>query len=129
MELDQVPSRYRLRVKQRLAIVAYAVAHGIKPATRRFGLERKTIRRWRERWREAGVAGLVPRYLVRRASCLAPELIRLIEHARRELEYAARARLAPAGSSAERLSRGNPESVPGSRAPALAAGAPAARAS
>jgi hypothetical protein len=33
-----------------LAIVEYAVAAGLKPASRRFGLERKTIRRWRDRW-------------------------------------------------------------------------------
>ena len=47
MKASAIPSRYRLRVKQRLAIVEYAVKHGIKPASRRFGLERKTIRRWR----------------------------------------------------------------------------------
>jgi transposase len=84
-----IPARYRLRVKQRLAIVQYAVAHGIKPASRRFGLERKTIRRWRDRWRLEGLGGLVPRYPVQRPSRLAPELVQLIEHARRTLEYGA----------------------------------------
>ena len=84
-----IPARYRLRVKQRLTIVQYALAHGIKPASRRFGLERKTIRRWRDRWRSEGLGGLVPRYPTQRPSRLAPELVRLIEHARRTLEYGA----------------------------------------
>jgi hypothetical protein len=50
MDPVSIPLRYRLRVKQRLAILENAVAEGIKPASRRFGLERKTIRRWRDRW-------------------------------------------------------------------------------
>jgi transposase InsO family protein len=89
MKASAIPSRYRLRVKQRLAIVQYAVAHGIKPASRRFGLERKTIRRWRDRWRAEGIAGLVPRYPKERATRLPTEVIELIAHARRELEYGA----------------------------------------
>jgi hypothetical protein len=48
MKASAISSRYRLPVKQRLAIAEYAVEHGIKPASRRFGLERKTIRRWRD---------------------------------------------------------------------------------
>jgi len=59
---DRVAPRYRLRVKQRLAIVAYAIEHGVLPASRRFGLDRKTIREWRDRWRPHGTLGLVPRY-------------------------------------------------------------------
>lgn len=47
-----IPVRYRLRVKQRLAVVAYAEEYGVKPASRRFGLNRKTIRQWRDRWRQ-----------------------------------------------------------------------------
>ena len=86
---NSIPSRYRLRVKQRLAIVTYAVAKGIKPASRRFGLERKTIRRWRDRWLAGGVAGLIPRYPKERAIRLPAEVIELIGHARRELEYGA----------------------------------------
>ena len=39
-----IPVRYRLRVKQRLAVVSYAEEYGAKPASRRFGLNRKTIR-------------------------------------------------------------------------------------
>jgi transposase-like protein len=76
-------------VKQRVAIVEYAGEYGVKPASRRFGLERKTIRRWRDRWRAEGLAGLVPRYLAHRPSRLSPELVALIEHARRVLEYGA----------------------------------------
>lgn len=45
-----VEPRYRLRVKQCLAIVEYAVASGVKPASRRFSLDRKTIRAWRDQW-------------------------------------------------------------------------------
>jgi transposase len=84
MKASAIPSRYRLRVKQRLAIVEYAVKHGIKPASRRFGLERKTIRRWRDSWRSAGSVGLVPNYPRERAS-LAEDLVQLISHARKEL--------------------------------------------
>ena len=54
-----------------------------------FGLDRKTIRQWRDRCREAGVGGLVPRYPAQRPSRLAPETLALIEHARRVLEYGA----------------------------------------
>ena len=86
MNKTLIPARYRLRVKQRLAIVEYALEYGIKPASRRFGLERKTIRRWRDRWRAEGFAGLVPRYPTQRPSRLSRELVALIEHARSELE-------------------------------------------
>jgi transposase InsO family protein len=89
MKAMAIPSRYRLRVKQRLAVVQYAAAHGIKPASRHFGLERKTIQRWRARWRADGVAGLVPRYKKERASRLPAGVVELIGHARRELEYGA----------------------------------------
>jgi hypothetical protein len=109
VRMDHVPSRYRLRVKEQLGIVAYAVANGIKPASRRFGLEQKTIRRGC--WPEAGsVAGLVPRYPARRASRFAPELIRLIAQPRRELEYGRASR--SGGFISGRLSRSNPASVP-----------------
>src|SRR6266852_4976736 len=60
---DRVAPRYRLRVKQRMAIVAYAIQHRVLPASRRFGLDRKTIREWRDRWRPHGVLGLVGRRL------------------------------------------------------------------
>ena len=53
MNASAIPARYWLRVKQRVAIVEYAVKHGIKPASRRFGLERKTILFHGPRWRDA----------------------------------------------------------------------------
>ena len=38
-----IPTRYRLRVKQRLAVVEVRqTQHGIKPASRHFGLARPT---------------------------------------------------------------------------------------
>lgn len=66
MTTGRISSNYRLRLKQRLAIVVYAEDHGVKPAARRFGLNRKTVREWRNRWRQEGDAGLVPRYPRRR---------------------------------------------------------------
>src|SRR6266850_3604015 len=84
-----VAPRYRLRVKQRLAIVEYAVAHSLLAASRRFGLDRKTIREWRDRWRQQKIAGLVPRYPTQRKSRVPEDVMRLLEHARRELGYGA----------------------------------------
>jgi len=84
-----IPAQSRLRVKQRLAIVTYAVEHGVLPASQRFSLDRKTIREWRERWREHGLLGLVPRYPKRRKSRVPDDLMQLLEHARRELGYGA----------------------------------------
>jgi transposase len=57
-----IPPKYRLRVKQRLHLVAYALAHGMKPAGRHLGLDRKTVRDWVQRWKAGGEAGLAPRY-------------------------------------------------------------------
>ena len=85
----QIPSQYRWRVKHRLRVLAYVSANSLKAASRHFGLERKTIRRWRDRYRAQGVLGLVPRYPTQRPSRLPLETLRLIEHARRELEYGA----------------------------------------
>jgi transposase len=89
-----IEARYRLKVKQRLAIVLWAMEHGIKPAGARFGLNRKTIREWRDRYRARGLTGLVPTYPERRQSRLPAEVVALIDHARRELQYgAARTRI------------------------------------
>ena len=41
-----VPIRYRLRVKQRRQIVKYAETHGLRPASRHFGMGRHTVRDW-----------------------------------------------------------------------------------
>src|SRR5713101_7560312 len=54
-----------------------------------FGLDRKTIREWRDRWRPHGMLGLVPRYPERRPSRVPEDVLRLLEHARRELGYGA----------------------------------------
>ena len=88
--IDRSISRqYRWKVKSRLAVREYADVHGIKPAATRFGLDRKTIRAWRTRAREAGPAGLVPRYPERRARRIPAEVVELIAHARRDLQYGA----------------------------------------
>jgi transposase-like protein len=59
MAMNVIPVRYRLRLKQRLAVVTYAEEHGVKPAARHFGIDRKTVREWRNRWRAAGERGLI----------------------------------------------------------------------
>src|SRR5262245_47153625 len=59
-----VPTRYRLRVQERLLVLEYASANGVRPASRRFGFTSRTIRRWRARWRADGIGGLIPRYPV-----------------------------------------------------------------
>lgn len=83
-----IPSRYRLRIKQRLAVVKYALEHGVKPAGRHFGMNRKTVREWRDRWRLQGEPGLVPRYPERRRRRrLDDGLIELIRQARTEHGY------------------------------------------
>jgi transposase len=87
MEKIMIAPQYQLRVKQRLGVVAYAVEHGLKGASRRFGLDRKTVRAWVRRWRAAGVTGLLPRYPTNRPTRLPAEVVRCIEHARRD--YAA----------------------------------------
>ena len=89
-----IPSRYRLRVKERLAVVQYAREHGVRATARRFGVNRGTVRDWVDRWKTGGPAGLVPVYPPRRARRVAPETIELLRHARVELRYGApRARI------------------------------------
>ena len=89
MEDRSISRQYRWRVKGRLAVLDYAASHGIKPAAARFDLDRKTIRAWRTRAREAGPVGLVPRYPKRRRRRIAAEVVELIAQARRELHYGA----------------------------------------
>ena len=86
---DSVPIRYRLRVKQRLHIVKYAEAHGLRPASRHFGVGRHTVRDWLRRWKQGGDAGLVPRYPPRRRRRLSVETLELIRLARTEHRYGA----------------------------------------
>ena len=83
----KIAPQYRARVKQRLAAIEYAQGHGLKAAGRHFGLDRKTIREWRDRWRAAGVPGLVPRYPARRRRRIPERTVALIAQARSELGY------------------------------------------
>ena len=84
-----ISKRYRWTVKSRLAVLEYVSVHGIKPAAARFGLDRKTIRQWRNRARESGPVGLVPRYPERRPRRIPADVVELIAHARRDLQYGA----------------------------------------
>jgi transposase InsO family protein len=84
-----VSRRYRWKVQGRMAVLEYVGVHGIRPAAARFGLDRKTIRAWRTRLGEAGVAGLVPRYPARRRRRIPDEVVEFIAHARREFGWGA----------------------------------------
>jgi hypothetical protein len=44
----EIPAQYRVRVKQRLRVLAYAKEHDLKPAARHFALSRTTVREWRD---------------------------------------------------------------------------------
>ena len=85
----KIAKRYHHTVTSRLAVVTYAATHGTKPAARRFGLDRKTVRAWRRRWQAAGLSGLVPRYPPTRARRIPPSTVALIEQARRDLQFGA----------------------------------------
>ncbi len=85
----RIPRQYRLTVRRRQLIVEYAGLHGVKPAARHFGIDRKTVRAWRQRWRAAGPVGLIPRYPARRGRRVEPRVVELVTHARRDLEYGA----------------------------------------
>src|SRR5213080_2625815 len=85
----KVRMQYRWRVRQRLMVLHFARLHGPTAAARRFGVSVRTIRRWRVRWRQDGLEGLVPRYPRRRGRRVTPRVIELIGHARRELGYGA----------------------------------------
>jgi transposase len=84
---SKIPKRYRLRVRERLVVVEYAEEHGVRAAARRYGLDRKTVRAWRNRAVAAGVGGLVPRYPKTRARRIADDVVELIKQARVELGY------------------------------------------
>lgn len=85
---DSVAVRHKLRVKQRRRVVEYATAHGIKPASRHFGLDRRTVRTWVDA-KMGGDQGLVPRCPDKRKRRLAATTLELIRVARVDLRYGA----------------------------------------
>ena len=85
----KVRVQYRLRVRQRLMVLHFARLNGSTAAGRRFGVSVRTIRRWRARWRQDAVQGLVPRYPRRRGRRITPRIVELIGQARRDLAYGA----------------------------------------
>jgi transposase InsO family protein len=85
----KVRVQYRLRVRQRLMVLHFARLQGPTAAGRRFGVSVRTIRRWRVRWRQDALQGLVPRYPRRRGRRITPRVIDLIGQARRDLAYGA----------------------------------------
>lgn len=85
----RIPKPYRLTVRRRLLVLEYAGLHGVKPAARHFGVDRKTVRAWRRRWQAAGTLGLVPRYPARRGRRVDPRVVELVTQARRDLQYGA----------------------------------------
>src|SRR3990172_11275776 len=82
MAMQSRQSPYRGKLRERLAVLAYVKVHGVAPAAQRFGLDRKTVRTWRDRYRAQGEAGLVARYAARRPSRIPAETVALIAHAR-----------------------------------------------
>ena len=88
----KVRLQYRWRVRQRLMVLHFARLHGPTMAARRFGVSPRTIRRWRVRWRQDAVQGLVSRYPRRRGRRITPRVIELFK----EIVHAA----VPAGQSA-----------------------------
>src|SRR5215510_13882067 len=59
----------------------------LPPRARGRDLDRKTIRAWRQRAREAGPVGLVPRYPTRRRRRIPDRVVELIAEARRDRHY------------------------------------------
>ncbi len=85
----KIAKRYHHTVQSRLAVVGYGTEHGIKVAARRVGVDRKTVRAWRRRWQASGLPGVVPRYPLKRPRRIPNDTVRLIEHARRDLQCGA----------------------------------------
>jgi len=85
----QIPAQYRWRVRRRLVVVQFAHAESQAAASRRYGVDAKTIRRWMQRWRREGVVGLVPKYPARRARRIPEPVVELIRTARLEYRWGA----------------------------------------
>ena len=88
-KLPVVKLEYRWTMCRRLHVLAYVDAHRLLGAGQHFGLVRRTIHAWRDRYLAGGAVGLVSRYPAKRASRLGPETLAFLEDARRELEYGA----------------------------------------
>lgn len=86
---EKIAVRHRLRVKQRRRIVEYATQYGIKPASRHFGLARRTVRTWVRRWKAGGDEELMPRYPATRKRRLPDTTRELIRVARVEHRFGA----------------------------------------
>lgn len=83
----KIAPRLRWKIRYRVRAIEYAQVHGLCAAGRHFGLNRKTIREWQGRWREQGIAGLVPRYAARRRRRIPDSTVTLIVQARQDLGY------------------------------------------
>lgn len=84
-----IATRHPHTINSRLAILQYAETYGFKGAAWRFGLDRKTVRTWHRRRVASGAAGLVPCHPLKRRRRLSGETVRLIEQARRDLQFGA----------------------------------------
>ena len=87
--MADIPQRHQLRVKQRRRIVEYADDHGLRPASRHFGLARRTVRTWFRRWKAEGDVGLVPRYPAKRRRRVSDGIVELARVARFEYRWGA----------------------------------------
>ena len=87
--MADIPQRHQLRVKQRRRIVEYADDHGLRPASRHFGLARRTVRTWYRRWRAEGDVGRVPRYPAKRRRRVSDGIVELARVARFEYRWGA----------------------------------------
>ena len=67
----------------------YAETHGLRAASRHFGLARRTVRVWFRRWKSGGERGLVPRYPQRRKRRVADRIVELARIARVEHRWGA----------------------------------------
>ena len=86
-ELQSLDPRQRRRVAQRLAVLGYASTCSMHAAALYFGISYRTVRRWRYRYREGGMLGLVPRYRPERRRRITPEVRELIRVARTEHQF------------------------------------------
>lgn len=93
-DASPIPSRFRVRAKQRLRVLELAGREGIHAASRHFGITRKTVRVWRDRYAQGGLQGVFPRYPKTRRGRLPEDLVALIREARVERGFgAARTRI------------------------------------